>query len=77
LTPIVLYPNPAVDRIRIKIPNELHPTSYQIIAVDGRVVDSGTWGDQEIAVEHLPAGKYYLKVFEHGQLVAMAGFVRN
>ncbi|GAB5558112.1 MAG: hypothetical protein SchgKO_23250 [Schleiferiaceae bacterium] len=77
LTPIVLYPNPAVDRIRVKTPKELRPTSYEIISVDGRVVDSGTWDDQEISVEHLPAGKFYLKVFEEGRLVGLEGFVKN
>ncbi|GAB5558111.1 MAG: hypothetical protein SchgKO_23240 [Schleiferiaceae bacterium] len=77
LTPIVLYPNPAIDRIRIKVPSELHPTSYQIISVDGKVVDGGTWESSELSVENLPVGKYFLKVFDGGHLVAMTGFVRN
>jgi hypothetical protein len=62
-----LYPNPATSTITIKAenPNLLPNAYYEIISVDGRVLEKGKLPAEsvnEFSVAHLPEGFYFFKI---------------
>lgn len=66
---IVLYPNPALDVIKIKNRNKnaaASVLSVQIYSIQGRIVVSesilASTGEREVSVAHLVAGVYIAKV---------------
>lgn len=67
LSPIRLYPNPALNVLNVNINSNLINQSYTIIDSIGRVVLNGELNDVEntINVEQLSNGIYYLKLSDN------------
>jgi hypothetical protein len=69
-----LFPNPAESRITLKSenPNLLNNAIYQIIAVDGRILEKGALPAEsinEFSIGHLPPGLYFFKITDSGSAV--------
>lgn len=64
-TPIV-YPNPAIDHIRVTLP---YPGAYtyRLFSTTGQVVREGSLTEHGISVSHLVQGLYYLEVIHEGE----------
>jgi hypothetical protein len=67
LSPISLFPNPALNVLNVNINSNLINQAYTIIDSLGRVVLNGKLNDVEntINVEQLSKGIYYLKISEN------------
>ncbi len=57
---IVLYPNPAEDKIFIK--DIEIGSSYEIFSFEGKKMTSGLVGNGSIDVQNLPCGTYIIKI---------------
>jgi parallel beta-helix repeat protein len=58
-----IYPNPAVDKIRIKsTTNPIKPSHIFAISVDGKVYELSLLNRNEIDVHHLEPGVYFLRI---------------
>ena len=68
-----IYPNPATDYIFIDVPDGL---VYEIVSVEGKMVDSGVLQDGEIKILHLLQGTYILRIIR-GKDVLVTRFVKR
>ncbi len=69
-----LFPNPAESRITLKSenPNLLNNAIYQIVAVDGRILEKGALSAEsinEFSIGHFPPGLYFFKITDSGSAV--------
>lgn len=69
-----VFPNPATDKIRITL-EEQGSKAYSIYNGQGKHMSSGILKNQSIEVKELPAGLYYLQIFEDGLTYSSASFV--
>lgn len=53
-----LYPNPAIDQIFIKAPEDVEQISWSIYSMDGKLIKSGRRIDQPINIAELKKGTY-------------------
>lgn len=69
---VELYPNPAKDLVKLKLPQGGRQLQVSISDLSGRVVDNfSTHGETEITRPlKLPAGSYTLKAYDGKELVA-------
>jgi hypothetical protein len=58
---LIVYPNPAMDKLTIQGDSEVN---FEIYALDGRLLIQGRTIEKSIQIEHLNAGKYYLKIVD-------------
>ncbi|HEY1201435.1 MAG TPA: T9SS type A sorting domain-containing protein [Niastella sp.] len=75
---ITLYPNPANSMLHVRNTSTLTGT-YEIRNVHGAVLlkqKAGTAGVQDISIQNLPAGMYWL-VFTNGTGQKAEGFIKN
>ncbi|MBR9919939.1 MAG: T9SS type A sorting domain-containing protein [Bacteroidetes bacterium] len=73
-----IFPNPAFEEIRITVPGEIEVTGYQIYNSSGLMVehiDTSLLIDQQIGIEHLPEGIYFLEALNDKTSVAFDTFV--
>ncbi len=74
---IMIYPNPAKDILTISLPDIPNNSNYEILALDGRVVQSGVLQEAEnsIKTERKLSGVYLLKIRrERGMVVRKVVF---
>ena len=69
-----VYPNPTKDRLVVKLQQALTETSRLIIAdLSGRIVlqqqVAGAQSNIALTVSHLPAGRYFIKISNAGELI--------
>lgn len=59
---LVVYPNPAQEKITVTVPLALMGISYTIVNVEGRTLKQGFFlgGEQTIPIEELPIGYYVI-----------------
>lgn len=60
-----IYPNPVEDYLSFDIPEEnksRHDSHFQMYSSDGKIIDSGSLGENTINVQKLPAGLYLFKL---------------
>lgn len=69
-----VYPNPASDFINID--GNQTKASYSIVAVNGAVLQSGTFEESSIQIERLPPGTYLLLIQEEESL-SMFKFIKH
>jgi spore coat protein H len=55
-----IYPNPVINKIRINSVGELNDESYKIFNSLGQLVSNGTIENQQIKIERLGRGMYYV-----------------
>jgi spore coat protein H len=55
-----IYPNPVINKIRINSVGELNDESYKIFNSVGQLVSNGTIENQQIKIERLVRGMYYV-----------------
>lgn len=60
-----VYPNPAGEELNIKWPNDFKG-SYKILDYTGRTMLQSSELKEKLAIETLPAGMYFLQVYEKG-----------
>ncbi|MFT6202907.1 MAG: hypothetical protein ACJAZY_001462 [Spirosomataceae bacterium] len=61
-SPIVIYPNPSADYIRIKNGEEEAIKSYEIYNHSGRLIRQNKVTTNEINIRDLPSGVYFLQL---------------
>lgn len=67
---IIISPNPALDRIRIQVPENLIVKSVQVCNVMGQIVISQKGlGLNSVNITHLPSGIYLLKMLTSAGLL--------
>ncbi len=67
LTNIVVYPNPANDKIYL--PAQFNNATYSIINISGQIVKTGTIKNQKISLSRLSKGIYTLKIADTNHIV--------
>lgn len=70
---IVVYPNPAIDKLFISAEKQQFNT-YSIYTVYGQLVSSGAYAST-IDIDYLPKGMYYLKL--SGKAEAVKSFIKQ
>lgn len=66
---VLVYPNPMINSFTIEV-EKGRQISYQIIDVLGyKVADSQEYNGEQILVNHLPSGVYYLTIFEDKKVI--------
>lgn len=79
---LALYPNPAASVLQVKLPQPNQATEVQIIDLLGRVVGTeqrlmtSPTGLAQLSVGSLPAGSYWLRLRQNGE-VRMQPFVKE
>jgi hypothetical protein len=65
-----VYPNPAADRVTIKVPAEAQDREILLDVFDaaGRMVDHGVMQNGQLDVSRIPAGIYYLRMYAGGSI---------
>ncbi|MCB2406671.1 beta-1,3-glucanase family protein [Hymenobacter lucidus] len=71
-----LYPNPVANRLHIRSAAELAGSSYRLLDISGRTVQSGRLENGSIDVTRLPAGSYTLSVVTKDQQQILRRFVK-
>lgn len=59
---LVIFPNPALDRIYLKNIGSFDGISFHIYAIDGKLIKTGFLNDNSITVEDLENGTYLLEL---------------
>jgi hypothetical protein len=57
-----LYPNPANDFLRIESRSNMSPTSFEVYAIDGKLIMAVPQDTTSVDVSSLSAGLYFIKV---------------
>lgn len=62
--PLVIYPNPAHDMVKVQLPADVQRANYQIVNIAGKVLQSGqlTQQDAQVDITPLKEGLYVLKL---------------
>jgi hypothetical protein len=66
--PIKVYPNPALNQINIKYPNDLIISSIKLYAITGRLIKTFPKEEKQLNISGLPAGLYILYVEANGKI---------
>lgn len=68
---IKLYPNPVNDILTIEVPNIMNDGHYTLSSIDGRVIQSTNIINlkEEITLEYLENGMYFLHFYKKNELV--------
>jgi polyhydroxybutyrate depolymerase len=74
---ISMYPNPAHTVLNIRLDNEISLASIAITDVLGKVILSETTETNNINIEHLQAGIYFLTVKNKANQVANVKFIKD
>ncbi len=75
---VEVYPNPVIDKVKIKLPSS-ELKFVDLVNAEGRVVQTykGLNDFNEIPLDHLPAGVYYLNaVFKDNKMVSKSIVIR-
>jgi len=72
-----VYPNPANKELNVLLENNIQPTSYSIINVDGREIISKPWSSTIINIETLIKGIYILRIRTEDNSIINKKFVTN
>ncbi len=70
---ISVYPNPTTDVIHFDLEGKVN---YVISNLSGQIVNSGQSGKQQIAVQQLPAGMYFIQ-FNQSEKQFIGKFIKN
>ena len=67
----IIFPNPSSDFVTISLPETRDPAEYQLIDMQGRVLERGstTEGQLELDLSHYASGVYFLKVSTGGNVI--------
>ncbi len=57
-----IFPNPAIDKIKIQEPSEWSESVYKIIDLHGKTVKMGLLRNQEIDINELKSGLYLVRI---------------
>ena len=76
---IVLFPNPTVEELQVIIPQTLQADAYQIININGQVVQTGEYreGNLSIQVNELANGIYFFDLQSKGKSVKQIKFIKQ
>lgn len=75
---INIFPNPSSDFINIELGmiKNTEKINYQILNVNGQVIQSGQLQSQTINIQNLPAGFYILKILKNNQPIGTAKILK-
>lgn len=59
---IVIYPNPASDKVYVKSNNDIQVIGVEIYDISGRRLNQLSFNDNEIDISYLAAGNYFIKI---------------
>lgn len=76
-SPVVIYPNPTADFIRIKNGEEEAIKSYQIFTNTGRLIRQSDSSVSEISVQDLPSGTYFLQLKNERNILINRRFIKK
>lgn len=76
-TDLILYPNPVISDIQVKLPEELASAQYYILNGQGEIIQQGTIdaSTDQLPTDHLRSGKYTLTILSDG-LVMNKSFIK-
>ena len=57
-----IFPNPAIDKIKIQEPSDWSESLYKIIDLHGKTVKTGLLQNQEINIDELKSGLYIVRI---------------
>jgi hypothetical protein len=75
---VSIAPNPATEMLTVTLP-ELGKGRWRILSVDGQEVMAGSWNevsDFTVPVANLPAGTYYIRLYEEGGATRIRRFAK-
>ncbi len=75
ITPIEISPIPATNLLAVSIPRDLQPDHFIIINNTNQILLSGVYADQ-INIESLPEGIYYLLLDSDKQILGSGKFIK-
>ncbi|MDP5140663.1 MAG: T9SS type A sorting domain-containing protein, partial [Spirosomaceae bacterium] len=75
-SPIVIYPNPSSDFIRIKNGEKEAIKSYEIYNISGRLIRQNESPATEIKIQDLPSGMYFLQLKNERNVLINRRFVK-
>ena len=73
---ITIYPNPASDWLRVDYDNFSQGLVYEIVSITGRVVQGGSFFQQEIPLSSIAPGVYVLTITDEGKSIIRQKFVK-
>ena len=78
-TGIVLYPNPATERVHVIIPSSVSVDSFTMLNENGQIVAKGEHqGDQlNITISNLAAGMYVLHLTQNRKTISQIKFIKQ
>jgi hypothetical protein len=73
-----VFPNPAREKINIRMSDSQSGVNVSVLDVCGRVMYSGNMGSsQEIGIEHLAPGVYFVRIEDEGKVIKTAKLIRE
>lgn len=76
---IEVFPNPANDFLNIALPQEIETASYELLSLDGKLVQSGVLvkGENTLKINYKLSGVFLLKVQTRSGVVVQKVFFEN
>jgi hypothetical protein len=76
---LILYPNPATNKVELIIPQDIHEPEIQVVNVAGQVVMSQKTGNQLsitlLDISTLEPGTYFIHILENGEALSIRKLV--
>lgn len=72
-----IAPNPATERLQVTLPEGIHEIQYRIFASDGHVVQNGQFQGNNIWINELPDGFYWLWLHDKNGQYGRQKFIKN
>lgn len=73
---IIIYPNPANDKIHLYSDNAKNILKIDLTNVDGTVIETNTNGDNEFLIDQLSNGLYFIRVYFNNSVIEKR-FIKN
>lgn len=74
---ILVFPNPVMDKINVSSGKDLRYATYQILNVNGLLIETGVVGSGIINANGLAAGTYYLCLYSNNKIEGITLFIKQ
>jgi hypothetical protein len=75
ITLVKIYPNPVSEIL--KIDSEIDFKEYEIVDLNGKIINENKTFSKEIYINHLPAGNYFIKLKDKNRNIILLKFIKK
>jgi WD40 repeat protein len=72
-----VFPNPATDQIKLKIPENIKIEKVEITDINGKIFFNSSQNENTISIIQMPSGVYYLTILTKENKKAIKSFIKN